>query len=107
MRYWKVVYPKLSASAMAVYPFLIFKRPELLNDAVIVNHEKIHFKQQLELFILPFYIFYLINYLINLVRYRNHDRAYREIRFEREAYRYDRDLQYLKKRKPYSWIREW
>ena len=92
---------------MAVYPFMFFKRAELMDDNVIVNHEKIHFKQQLELLILPFYIFYLINYLINRVKYTNHDQAYREICFEREAYRHDRDLQYLQKRKVYSWIKEW
>ena len=92
---------------MGVYPVMFFKRAELIDDAIIVNHEKIHFRQQLELLILPFYIFYLINYLINRVKYKNHDQAYREICFEREAYRHDLDLHYLQKRKVYSWIKEW
>ncbi len=33
-----------------------------------------------------FYRIYLQDYVINLLRYRNHDQAYRMIPFEQEAY---------------------
>jgi hypothetical protein len=31
-------------------------------DKVFVNHEKIHLRQQLELLVLPFYVWYIIEF---------------------------------------------
>lgn len=90
---------------MAIFPFVLIKYAELKKDRQIINHELIHLRQQLELLIIPFFILYLLDYLINLIRYRNHDRAYRNIVFEREAYSNDSDYMYLKKRKFFSWIK--
>lgn len=72
----------------------------------IINHEKIHLRQQLELLILPFYILYLISYLINFIKYKKHHLAYRNIIFEKEAYDYESDLSYLKKGNWYGWIKK-
>lgn len=88
---------------MALYPFLIFKDPESTGNSVIVRHELIHLRQQLELLILPFYILYLFNYFFNLCFYRNHDQAYRNISFEREAYAHDHDVVYLQRRRWFAW----
>jgi hypothetical protein len=68
-----------------------------------MNHEFIHFRQQIELLIIPFYILYLLNYLINLTRYHNHIEAYRNILFEREAYENDINLSYLSERRFAAW----
>ncbi|MDY3481526.1 hypothetical protein PG585_10930, partial [Riemerella anatipestifer] len=51
------------------------------------------------LLILPFFVWYGLNYLWNLFRYKNHRQAYRNIIFEREAYENQNDLEYLKNRK--------
>lgn len=91
-------------SAIALYPFIFIKRSSLRNDAALIHHEKIHHRQQLELLILPFYFLYGINYLYNLVKHRNHDKAYRGIIFEREAYSMDKDFAYLKKRKSFAFL---
>ncbi len=92
-------------SAMAVYPFILIKKKEMQHNAVLINHEKIHHRQQLELLILPFYLLYFINYLFNLIRYRNHFKAYREIIFEREAFAMDNDLDYLNRRKIFAFCK--
>jgi hypothetical protein len=105
MKYWTVIVSKLPANGIALYPFILLKDRKSKNDAIIINHEKIHLAQQLELIILPFYLLYFIHYLINLIRYQNHDKAYRQIVFEKEAYQHDEDLSYLASRKSYSWIR--
>ena len=105
MRYWAITCKRLPATAMALFPFMLFKRAALKKEPLLINHEKIHFYQQLELLVLPFYVLYLINYLINLIRFKDHSRAYFNICFEREAYTNDRDINYLKKRRPYSWLR--
>jgi hypothetical protein len=81
-----------------MFPFIIVARKELRNDTVFMNHERIHLRQQLELLIIPFYIWYLLEYLILRFKY-NHQQAYRNIVFEKEAYQKESDLDYLKQRK--------
>jgi hypothetical protein len=100
-----LIIKNLPAAGMAIFPFILLKNERLKHDKEIINHEKIHLRQQLELLILPFYILYLINYLINLIKYKNHDLAYRKIIFEQEAYANEQNLNYLKNGSLYGWIR--
>lgn len=86
MKYWVIVIPNLTANAMAVYPFIFLKSKDQKQDEILINHEKIHLCQQIELLLLPFYFLYLFNYLINLIKYKNHYQAYYHISFEKEAY---------------------
>jgi len=101
-----LIVKRLPAAGMAIFPFILLKSARLKNDPEIINHEKIHLRQQLELLILPFYVLYLFNYLINVFRYRNHDLAYRNIIFEKEAYDSESDLNYLKNGAWYGWIKK-
>lgn len=105
MRFWFIILPKLSANAMAIFPFILLKNTAQKRDSVLINHEQIHLQQQLELLVLPFYLLYLLNYCINLIKYRNHYQAYFNISFEKEAYHFEKDLNYLSKRQWYSWIK--
>ncbi|RZL44792.1 MAG: hypothetical protein EOP00_19015 [Pedobacter sp.] len=100
-----IVVPKLPAAAMAIYPFILIKKAAYKNDAVLVNHEKIHHRQQLELMVIPFYVVYFFNYLFNLLKYKNHDKAYFNIAFEREAFAKEHELTYLKNRALFSWFK--
>ncbi len=84
---------------MALFPFVLLKYSKDKQNLVVLNHEKIHLRQQLELGILPFYVLYLANYLVNRFLYSCHDQAYRNICFEREAYCHESDLSYLQNRK--------
>ncbi len=102
---WVVVWSRLPASGMALFPFILVKNGHLKTDRSLINHERIHLRQQLELLIIPFYLLYLLHYLINLIRYRNHYQAYLHICFEREAFAKELDFDYLNKRKLYSWLR--
>ncbi|MBT8183282.1 MAG: hypothetical protein KJN76_00460 [Eudoraea sp.] len=90
---------------LTLWPFIILKNGHLKEDTVLINHERIHLKQQLELFILPFYIFYLAEWLIRTLFYLNSYKAYQNISFEREAYSNEKDINYLKQRKPFSFIK--
>ncbi len=105
MKFFLVVNANLPANAMAIFPFILIKNKQFVNDPILINHEKIHLKQQLELLILPFYIIYLLHYVINLVRYKNHYNAYSNIIFEKEAFTNDGDFSYLEERKPFAWVR--
>lgn len=72
-------------------------------DAYELNHELIHVAQQRELLYLPFFLWYALEWLVLLVKYRDGMRAYRNIRFEREAYRHQYDLTYLQRRRHYHY----
>lgn len=104
MRYWPIVIPVLPANAMALFPFILFKDAKKKEDLTLINHEKIHFYQQLELLILPFYLLYFLNYCINVFFYKKHSKAYFNICFEKEAYANDHNHDYISNRKLYSWL---
>lgn len=89
---------------MALFPFVLVKYGFDKTNEVFVNHEKIHLKQQLELLIIPFFIWYFLEYLIRLIQYKNAELAYRNISFEREAYAKETDLNYLKNRSFFQFL---
>ncbi len=105
MKFPVLIVPFIPASGMALFPFIVLRKKQLKQDKYIMNHERIHLRQQLELLIIPFYIVYLAHYLFNLIRYRNHKKAYYQIVFEREAYAMDQDMNYLQHRRFWNWIR--
>lgn len=90
---------------LTLYPFIFLKKEQLKNDDVLVNHERIHLKQQLELFLLFFYIFYGLEYFFKLIKYKNSNLAYYNLSFEREAYQNEDDLHYLKIRKKWAFLK--
>lgn len=94
----------MKVQGMAVFPFIFIKHKSARNDKFLMNHELIHIRQQLELLIIPFYFFYFINYLYNLISTFNHNTAYRNIIFEQEAYEHDKDLDYLKTRRIFGFL---
>jgi hypothetical protein len=94
----------MKPAGMALYPFILVKKQELKTDEVLIRHEQIHLQQQKEMLVLLFYLTYLVCYLYNLVRFRNHHTAYMQIPFEREAYRHEAEADYLKKRKFWAWL---
>ena len=83
---------------ITIFPFMFLKSKGLKGNEILLNHEKIHLRQQLELLIIPFFVIYILEFLIRLVKYRNWSLAYRNITFEREAYTNEKDLDYLKSR---------
>lgn len=74
-------------------------------DNIILNHELIHTLQMRELLYIPFYVLYLIEWLIKLIRYRNNYKAYRNISFEKEAYINQYNLNYQKERRKFTFLK--
>ncbi len=83
---------------LTLFPFIFLKYPEDKRNIILVNHEKIHLRQQMELLIIPFFILYFAEYLFRFVQYKNANLAYRNISFEREAYANESNLVFLKER---------
>lgn len=79
----------------------IFTCRELTQEEI--NHERIHTAQAKELLFLPFYIWYVLEWIWLLLKFKNAMKAYYGIRFEKEAYRHQYDLNYLDRRKHYHY----
>lgn len=90
---------------LSLWPFIILKNNRLKEDAVLINHERIHLKQQIELLILPFYIIYILEWIIRTLLYFDSYKAYQNISFEREAYLNEKNMNYLKQRRPLSFVK--
>ena len=102
---FKIFATWLPVSGMALFPFILLKQKDFSLSSSLINHERIHLQQQLELLILPFYIWYLSEYLYFRMKGKNHQQAYRSISFEKEAYQNENDMNYLKIRKRWAYLR--
>lgn len=125
--YTRILRP-LRLRGIALYPFILLKeKPTDTGMIVTLNHERIHIRQQEECLVLclpfiawlafsvsqwmwlwclvnPFYLWYITEYLVYRVRYRNHSQAYFSISFEKEAYDNQYDETYLKYRHSFTWL---
>lgn len=90
---------------LSLWPFIFLKSDAFKEDTVLINHEKIHLRQQEELLILPFYILYISEWLLRSIWYLDSYRAYQNISFEREAYSNESQSDYLSQRKSFSFIK--
>lgn len=99
----KYLIPK-GYSGLAAFPFVLVKKAGYKENRIFINHEKIHLRQQLELLIVPFFIWYGLEFLLRWYQYKDKNLAYRNLSFEREAYANESNLEYLKTRKYFSFL---
>lgn len=92
-------------NGITLWPFVVLRKREMKEDAVMLNHEKIHLRQQIEMLVLPFYLWYVIEFLIRWFQYKNRHTAYRNISFEREAYSFQNNFKYIKRRQFWAFVR--
>ena len=86
------------ASGLALYPFILLSDTSQLNNSVLLNHERIHLRQQIELGLVPFYVIYLGHHLLLRIRGAGHLEAYYQNIFEKEAYANEKNATYLASR---------
>ena len=86
--------------AITLFPFIFIKDE---GSPVVLNHESIHIRQQAELFVIFFYLLYVFDWVVGLIKYKDLDIAYNRIRFEQEAYENDTHPYYLIERKKHAW----
>ena len=90
--------------AITIGPF-VFTKPNTVLNPIDLQHEDIHWAQEKEMLIILFYLWYVIEFLIRLIIYRDWHKAYKNISFEQEAYKYQEDSNYVKTRKFYDWVK--
>ena len=83
--------------------FVVLSRDEM--SEVTKRHETIHFQQFLETFFIGFLILYFWDYLVGYLKFKDGQKAYMNIRAEREAYAHDEKQFYLLNRKRWAWIK--
>ena len=80
---------------------IIFYKGNLPKETDL-NHEYIHTAQMKEMLYIFFYVWYGIEWFIRLFLKGN---AYKNVSLEREAYINESNLDYLSKRKHFSWFK--
>ena len=122
------------AAGITLAPFGIYIKEKYLSNKRMINHESIHWAQQMEMIVagaiiaaitvgilllfgisswwlltslafpfLFFYLWYVIEWFIRI--FINGSKAYKSLCFEREAYQNDDNLDYLKTRKWFSFLK--
>lgn len=91
-------------SGITIYPFVFTRELFWKANKTFVNHEKIHLRQQIEMLVIPFFIWYGIEYFFRLIQYKDRKKAYRNISFEREAYHNEHNADYLDNRRFFSFL---
>jgi hypothetical protein len=90
------VIPPKGFAATNLFGILFVKKEAVITERMI-NHERIHTARMKELLYAFFYIMYVFERLIKLLKHGKE--SYCNISFEREAYGNDDNLDYLKTRK--------
>lgn len=81
---------------------IIFIKKNVVLSPILLNHERIHSAQMMELLIIPFYLIYVIEWIYWIIRFRNFNKAYHNISFELEAYMNAQNPNYLNSRRSYT-----
>ena len=103
-----IIFPfirKFNISGITLFPFIFLASTEIKQNNQIVQHEKIHLRQELEMFVVLFYLIYFTEFLVGYIKYNDRYKAYRNISFEREAFDNDFNPDYLKIRRMWAWYR--
>ncbi len=91
--------------AINLFGIIVARREQGDLEERVLRHEAIHSRQIKELWGIGFYLWYTGEWLVNWIRYKDRYLAYRQITFEREAYKYDQDEHYLEGRSRYAFLR--
>jgi hypothetical protein len=94
---------------ITLYPWIVLREKYRDNyyyktkkAPAVINHESIHIEQQKELLVIGFYLWYFVEWVIRLFMKGN---AYKNISMEREGKGNRGNLDYLKTRKRYSFLK--
>lgn len=123
------IIPFKGYQAITIWPLIFARKSAKWLKDYVENHEKIHLAQQLEVILISlaiiaftvcifgiswwwlllslavYYTLYGMEYMIRHLAYGSPKEAYRNISFEQEAYMNERDIQYLRDRKPFAWVK--
>lgn len=91
--------PSKNFAAINLFGVLFCHRGTAISP-VLLNHERIHTRQMIEMGFIFFYLWYVAEWGIRLCMRGS---AYFNLSFEREAYLYEDVPDYLKRRRLFAW----
>lgn len=98
--------------SITLFGFLVRRneKKETSVSDITWNHESIHHQQAQDFHLwyfgyVIFYLLYFIEWLIKCLLAPFGYRAYYSVSFEQEAYRNQTNMNYLKERKPFTWMK--
>lgn len=94
-------FPPRPYAGISLCGLIIFRQDVVVTEADI-RHEAIHHRQQREWLFVVFFLLYLAEFMVLLVRYRKWHTAYRHISFEQEAYAHQQEPDYLARRRMWA-----
>lgn len=92
-------------TAINLFGIIVVRKEYLPLTNRTINHEAIHTHQIKELLFVGFYVWYITEWIVRLIYYRNLKKAYRAVCFEQEAFSHDIDLDYLHNRERFAFLR--
>lgn len=101
----------MKIGGITLWPYIVLRERYNSSDYYkrlgerIINHESIHIKQQGELLVVGFYALYILEFIVRFILYFNKTKAYQNLSFEREAKTNEENLDYIKTRKFWAWIK--
>jgi len=95
---------RLIGKKLITLPWGVYAAPKALVAEDDMTHEFIHIKQWGELLYIGFLLWYVLEWMVRLIQYRNFDKAYKNISLEREAYANENYSDYLNERKLFAFL---
>lgn len=96
-------FPPRRYHAVTLFPFVFYNGQPM--DEIEIRHEVVHLWQQVALLIVGFYVLYFFFWLARVAVYRNLDKAYRGIPFERSAYIIEKQSAASPLKQSFHWLR--
>lgn len=94
----------------SIFPFIFVSPKKRINQYskdkqnVLLNRDKIYFKQCLETAVIGYFVIFFFEFFCNYLKYMKVSKAYDQIRFQQESRDNKLNLNYLEERTCYSWI---
>ena len=94
----------------SIFPFIFVSPKKRINQYskdkqnVLLNRDKIYFKQCLETAVIGYFVIFFFEFFCNYLKYMKVSKAYEQIRFQQESRDNKLNLNYLEERNCYSWI---
>ena len=88
-------------AAINLFGVLFIQRGAVVTERML-NHERIHTEQMKEMLYVFFYLWYVVEWFIEIFRYGN--TAYHTNTFERECKANEDNLAYLDSREHFAWL---
>lgn len=100
------ILPPKGYKAITIGPFIFIRRGTKLSE-MDCNHEAIHWEQYKETLVVGFFLIYVIEFIYKFLFIYGGEwkKTYHNLSMEKEAYMNQENLEYIKNRKHYKWIK--